>query len=108
MECVAVCNDDALRPVVQTEESVARLRKEWDFWTDLPNTPDKYNRIDDLEEKIGPEEAKRYEAMRFFRKFVMQNYRIVRVFGEHVLFELKSPTQVQDVLPKKKPKPKPQ
>ncbi len=57
MECVAVCNDDALRPVLQTEESVARLRKEWDFWTDLPNTPDKYNRIDDLEEKIGPLET---------------------------------------------------
>ncbi|MCB0841469.1 MAG: pyruvate ferredoxin oxidoreductase, partial [Bacteroidetes bacterium] len=29
----------------------------WDLWTDLPNTPQKYNRIDDLEEKIGPLET---------------------------------------------------
>ncbi len=36
---------------------MARLRKEWDFWMDLPNTPKKYNRIDDLEEKIGPLET---------------------------------------------------
>jgi len=57
MECVQVCDDDALRPITQTEDSVARLRKEWDFWLDLPNTPPKYNRIDDLEEKIGPLET---------------------------------------------------
>jgi pyruvate-ferredoxin/flavodoxin oxidoreductase len=53
MECVEVCNDDALRPVTQTRESVAALRKNWDFWLDLPNTPDKYIRVDDLEEGIG-------------------------------------------------------
>jgi len=53
MECVEVCNDDALRPVPQTEESVARLRREWDFWLDLPNTPSRYIRVDDLEQGIG-------------------------------------------------------
>lgn len=57
MECVQVCNDDALRIVPQTEESVARLRKDWDLWMDLPNTPEKFNRIDDLDEKIGPLET---------------------------------------------------
>ena len=57
MECVEVCNDDALRIVPQTDETVANLNKEWDFWLDLPNTPKKYNRIDDLEEKIGPLET---------------------------------------------------
>ena len=57
MECVAVCNDDALKIVKQTDDSVVRLRKEWDLWTDLPNTPEKYNRIDDLEQKIGPLET---------------------------------------------------
>ncbi|MCP4120953.1 MAG: pyruvate ferredoxin oxidoreductase [Bacteroidetes bacterium] len=57
MECVEVCDDDALRSVTQTEGSVDRMRKEWDLWTDLPNTPDKFNRIDDLEEKIGPLET---------------------------------------------------
>ncbi|TRX49857.1 pyruvate ferredoxin oxidoreductase [Fulvivirga sp. M361] len=57
MECIEVCDDDALRPIIQTEGSIAQLRKEWDFWTDLPSTPQKYNRIDDLEEKIGPLET---------------------------------------------------
>jgi pyruvate-ferredoxin/flavodoxin oxidoreductase len=57
MECVEVCDDDALISVVQTEDSIAKLHKEWDLWTDLPNTPKKFNRIDDLEEKIGPLET---------------------------------------------------
>ncbi len=57
MECINVCGDDALRPITQTEDTISRLRREWDFWGDLPNTPDKYNRIDDLEEKIGPLET---------------------------------------------------
>lgn len=53
MECVAVCNDDALRAVPQTKESIERLRKGWDFWLDLPNTPRQYIRVDDLEECAG-------------------------------------------------------
>ncbi len=53
MECVEVCDDDALRAVTQTDESVQRLRDEWDFWLDLPTTPQKYVRVDDLEEGIG-------------------------------------------------------
>ncbi len=53
MECVEVCDDDALRSVTQTEESVARLRKEWDLWLDLPTTPEQYIRVDDIEEGIG-------------------------------------------------------
>jgi len=53
MECVEVCIDDALRPVTQTKESIKSLRKNWDFWLDLPNTPEKYIRVDNLEEGIG-------------------------------------------------------
>jgi len=53
MECVEVCDDDALRPVTQTEESIQALRKNWDFWLDLPSTPKQYIRVDDLEEGIG-------------------------------------------------------
>ncbi|MGB8329865.1 MAG: 2-oxoacid:acceptor oxidoreductase family protein [Polyangiales bacterium] len=53
MECVEVCNDDALRPMRQTAESVQLLRDNWDFWSELPNTPAKYIRVDDLEEGIG-------------------------------------------------------
>ncbi|MCB0846121.1 MAG: 2-oxoacid:acceptor oxidoreductase family protein, partial [Bacteroidetes bacterium] len=57
MECVAVCNDNALITVPQTDDSINKLKQDWDLWTDLPNTPQKYNRIDDLEEKIGPLET---------------------------------------------------
>ena len=53
MECVEVCDDDALRPVPQTRESVDALRRDWDFWLDLPTTPEKFIRIDDLESGIG-------------------------------------------------------
>ncbi|MHC4428567.1 MAG: 2-oxoacid:acceptor oxidoreductase family protein, partial [Planctomycetota bacterium] len=53
MECVTVCDDDALRPVTQTEASVQTLRDQWDFWLDLPTTPQKYIRVDDIEEGIG-------------------------------------------------------
>jgi pyruvate-ferredoxin/flavodoxin oxidoreductase len=51
--CVEVCDDDALKMVTQTPESIATLQKDWKFWLDLPNTPQKYSRIDDLDEKIG-------------------------------------------------------
>ncbi|MDA0323120.1 MAG: 2-oxoacid:acceptor oxidoreductase family protein [Verrucomicrobia bacterium] len=53
MECVEVCNDDALRPVPQTQESVEHLRRDWDFWMSLPTTSSEYIRIDDLDERIG-------------------------------------------------------
>jgi pyruvate-ferredoxin/flavodoxin oxidoreductase len=52
-ECIAVCDDDALRPVTQSPESVANLQRDWSFWLDLPSTSDRYVRIDDLEEGIG-------------------------------------------------------
>ena len=39
--------------MTQTDESVKRLRDHWDFWLDLPTTPKKYIRVDDLEEGIG-------------------------------------------------------
>jgi pyruvate-ferredoxin/flavodoxin oxidoreductase len=51
--CVKVCEDDALRMVTQTEESTERLRRDWNFWLDLPSTPKEYSRIDSLDEKIG-------------------------------------------------------
>ncbi len=53
MECVQVCDDDALRAVPQNEASVKKLQREWDFWLDLPTTPRKYIRVDDLEQGIG-------------------------------------------------------
>ena len=53
MECVQVCDDDALRPVKQTEESLQTLRRNWDVWQDLPTTPPKYIRVQDIEQGIG-------------------------------------------------------
>ncbi len=51
--CVTVCEDDALKMVTQTDDSVDRLRQDWNFWLDLPTTPKEYSRIDSLDEKIG-------------------------------------------------------
>lgn len=53
MECVQVCDDDALRTVPQTEDSLESLRRNWEFWEDLPTTPAKYIRVQDLEQGIG-------------------------------------------------------
>ena len=53
MECVAVCDDDALRPVTQSKETIESLRDQWDLWEHLPNTPSRYVRIDDLDQGIG-------------------------------------------------------
>jgi hypothetical protein len=36
-----------------------------------------------------PDEVKRFEAMKPFRDYVMKNYRVVRTFGQHVLFQHK-------------------
>jgi len=53
MECVEVCGDNALVPTPQTAEAVDKLRRDWDFWLDLPTTRPEYIRIDDLDERIG-------------------------------------------------------
>ena len=53
MECVEVCDDEALVADPQTEDAIARMRREWDFWLDLPTTDPDFIRIDDLDEKIG-------------------------------------------------------
>ena len=53
MICVDVCEDDALTIETQTTDSIAKLRKEWDFWEKLPTTDDSYIRIDDIDEGVG-------------------------------------------------------
>jgi 4-amino-4-deoxy-L-arabinose transferase-like glycosyltransferase len=45
-----------------------------------------------LRTRFDEDEALRYEALKPLREFVMKNYRIIQLFGEHVLFELKTPT----------------
>ncbi|MCP4009382.1 MAG: pyruvate ferredoxin oxidoreductase, partial [Proteobacteria bacterium] len=53
MECVTVCDDDALRIETQTDDVIQRLKDEWEFWTKLPTTQTDFIRIDDIDEKIG-------------------------------------------------------
>jgi hypothetical protein len=42
-----------------------------------------------LEKQINPDEARRYEAMKPLRDFVMNHYRIIGQYRDHVLFEYK-------------------
>lgn len=53
-----------------------------------------------LTQRFGEDEALRFAAVKGFRDFIMKNYQIVRVFGPHVLFELKkrepNPNDQQD------------
>jgi pyruvate-ferredoxin/flavodoxin oxidoreductase len=51
--CVDVCPENALVTVRQDEEIVDRLRRNWKVWERLPDTPDKYLNVSDLEEGIG-------------------------------------------------------
>ena len=51
--CVAVCHDDALRTIRQTDEVVEDLRDNWALWKKLPETDDRYVNITSLEEGIG-------------------------------------------------------
>ncbi|MBK1733966.1 pyruvate ferredoxin oxidoreductase [Halorhodospira abdelmalekii] len=53
MECVKICEEDALSAVTQTPEDVARMRRNWEIWLDLPSTRRDYIRIDDLDQGIG-------------------------------------------------------
>jgi pyruvate-ferredoxin/flavodoxin oxidoreductase len=53
MECIEVCSDDALREVPQTDAAVEKMKKNWEFWLELPSTAADYIRIDDLDERIG-------------------------------------------------------
>ncbi|MCP3959485.1 MAG: pyruvate ferredoxin oxidoreductase, partial [bacterium] len=51
--CVEVCPDDALVAVKQDTEVVDKLRRNWDVWQKLPDTPQRFLQISDLDEGIG-------------------------------------------------------
>jgi len=53
MECVDVCDDEALVATPQTPQAIEKLQHDWKFWLELPTTKPDYIRISDLEEKIG-------------------------------------------------------
>ena len=66
MECVEVCDDDALRAIPQTESSLKKLRDDWNVWRALPTTSQEYIRIDDLDEKIGALETLLLDKKAYF------------------------------------------
>lgn len=51
--CVEVCPEEALITVKQDDEIVDRLRRNWRFWESLPDTPDRYVNVRDVDEGIG-------------------------------------------------------
>jgi hypothetical protein len=66
----------------------------------LPNKPEYVSQYENaysqvLSQKIGEEEARRFEAMKPFRDFVMNNYKVANKYGEHVLFELKADAEIK-------------
>ena len=51
--CVEVCPENALVTIKQDDHVVDQLRKNWEFWQELPDTDDKFINIRSLEEGIG-------------------------------------------------------
>jgi pyruvate-ferredoxin/flavodoxin oxidoreductase len=51
--CVEVCPDEALITVKQDETNTERLRRNWKLWERLPETPDRYINVSDIDEGIG-------------------------------------------------------
>ena len=43
-----------------------------------------------LKQRFGEDEAKRFEIMGKFRKFIREHYEIVQPFGDEVVFKLKT------------------
>ena len=43
-----------------------------------------------IADNIDRDEAARFNAMQPFRRFIMQNYKLEKIFGQHVLFKFKN------------------
>ena len=51
--CVDVCPDGALEAVRQDDTIVASLRESWRFWNKLPDTPQRFVNVSNIDEGIG-------------------------------------------------------
>jgi pyruvate-ferredoxin/flavodoxin oxidoreductase len=51
--CVKVCPENALVTIKQDADVVDRLRRNWRFWENLPDTADRFINISSIEEGIG-------------------------------------------------------
>ncbi|MGA2171600.1 MAG: glycosyltransferase family 39 protein [Sedimentisphaerales bacterium] len=66
-----------LMPLPPDPQTVAEFERRWG---------------DMLRKRFGEDEARRFEVMGKFRKFIRENYEIVQVFGDEVVFKLKTST----------------
>ena len=53
MLCVEVCDDGALIAIPQDEAVIEKLRNNWDLWQRLPDTPDRFVQVRDMQQGIG-------------------------------------------------------
>jgi len=51
--CVEVCPDEALVTIPQDDTVVDRLKRNWSLWNELPDTPDRFIQVSDVDEGIG-------------------------------------------------------
>jgi len=51
--CVEVCPDDALRTVKQDQTVIDKLKANWELWQRLPDSPDRFLQVSDMEHGIG-------------------------------------------------------
>ncbi len=51
--CVAVCPDGALETVKQDDAIVETLRKNWKIWERLPDTPERFTKVSNIDEGVG-------------------------------------------------------
>jgi hypothetical protein len=50
-----------------------------------------YGKMLQENQQIWVDEAQRFEVMKPLRQYVMNNYQVAQVFGDHILFETKKP-----------------
>ncbi len=51
--CVKVCPDGALVTVKQDESNLDKLRRNWSYWTRLPDTDDRFVNVSSVDDGIG-------------------------------------------------------
>lgn len=79
------------RPPFELWPQIRKGGSPGDFLPSHPQAVEQYERQYGalIGSRFGAQEQERFEAMKSLRDFVMNRYKIVRLFGNHVLFEYK-------------------